>query len=88
MAAGMATGKCWFKVPSALKFVLKGKPAYKNLSFLQLQRTVYSFEKIITPKHLIELCVQSLQFRKDRHMLGEKDVETDNLKNQLLKIKQ
>ena len=27
MAAGMAIGKCWFKVPSALKFVLKGKPA-------------------------------------------------------------
>lgn len=27
MAAGMATGKCWFKVPSALKFVLKNKPA-------------------------------------------------------------
>ncbi|MCT4596254.1 MAG: 3-isopropylmalate dehydratase large subunit [Vallitalea sp.] len=27
MAAGMATGKCWFKVPSALKFVLTGKPA-------------------------------------------------------------
>ncbi len=27
MAAGMATGQCWFKVPSALKFVLKGKPA-------------------------------------------------------------
>ena len=27
MAAGMATGKCWFKVPSALKFVLKGKPS-------------------------------------------------------------
>jgi 3-isopropylmalate/(R)-2-methylmalate dehydratase large subunit len=26
MAAGMATGKCWFKVPSALKFVLTGKP--------------------------------------------------------------
>lgn len=26
MAAGMATGKCWFKVPSAVKFVLKGKP--------------------------------------------------------------
>lgn len=26
MAAGMATGKCWFKVPPALKFVLKGKP--------------------------------------------------------------
>lgn len=26
MAAGMATGKCWFKVPSALKFDLKGKP--------------------------------------------------------------
>lgn len=25
MAAGMATGKTWFKVPSALKFVLKGK---------------------------------------------------------------
>lgn len=27
MAAGMATGKAWFKVPSALQFVLKGKPA-------------------------------------------------------------
>lgn len=27
MAAGMATGMCWFKVPSALKFVLKNKPA-------------------------------------------------------------
>lgn len=27
MAAGMATGKCWFKVPSALKFVLSGKPS-------------------------------------------------------------
>ncbi len=25
MAAGMATGKCWFKVPSAIKIVLKGK---------------------------------------------------------------
>ncbi|SHJ59699.1 3-isopropylmalate dehydratase large subunit [Paramaledivibacter caminithermalis] len=25
MAAGMATGKCWFKVPRALKFVLTGK---------------------------------------------------------------
>lgn len=27
MAAGMATGKAWFKVPSAIKFELKGKPA-------------------------------------------------------------
>jgi 3-isopropylmalate/(R)-2-methylmalate dehydratase large subunit len=27
MAAGMATGKAWFKVPSALKFILSGKPA-------------------------------------------------------------
>lgn len=27
MAAGMKTGKAWFKVPSAIKFVLKGKPA-------------------------------------------------------------
>jgi len=26
MAAGMATGKLWFKVPSAIKFILKGKP--------------------------------------------------------------
>ena len=26
MAVGMATGKCWFKVPQAIKFVLKGKP--------------------------------------------------------------
>ena len=25
MAAGMATGKAWFKVPSAIRFVLKGK---------------------------------------------------------------
>ena len=27
MAAGMATGKAWFKVPSAIKFILSGKPA-------------------------------------------------------------
>ena len=27
MAAGMATGKAWFKVPSAIKVVLTGKPA-------------------------------------------------------------
>lgn len=27
MAAGMATGKAWFKVPDAIKFVLKNKPA-------------------------------------------------------------
>lgn len=27
MAAGMATGKCWFKVPSAIKIVLTGKLA-------------------------------------------------------------
>lgn len=27
MAAGMVTGKAWFKVPAALKFVLTGKPA-------------------------------------------------------------
>ena len=27
MAAGMMSGKCWFKVPSAIKFVLKGRPA-------------------------------------------------------------
>lgn len=27
MAAAMATGKCWFKVPGALKFVLTGKPS-------------------------------------------------------------
>lgn len=27
MAAGMATGKCWFKVPKAIKFELKGKPS-------------------------------------------------------------
>lgn len=26
MAAGMRTGKAWFKVPAALKFTLKGKP--------------------------------------------------------------
>lgn len=26
MAAGMISGKAWFKVPSAIKFVLKGKP--------------------------------------------------------------
>ena len=27
MAAGMMSGKCWFKVPSAIKFVLRGRPA-------------------------------------------------------------
>ncbi len=27
MAAGMATGKAWFKVPGAIRFVLTGKPA-------------------------------------------------------------
>ncbi|MDE6075028.1 MAG: 3-isopropylmalate dehydratase large subunit, partial [Clostridia bacterium] len=27
MAAGMLTQKCWFKVPSAIKFELTGKPA-------------------------------------------------------------
>lgn len=27
MAAGMATGQCWFKVPSAIKFILKNQPA-------------------------------------------------------------
>lgn len=27
MAAGMATGEAWFKVPAALKFILTGKPA-------------------------------------------------------------
>ena len=27
MAAGMASGKAWFKVPSAIKFVLKNKPS-------------------------------------------------------------
>ena len=26
MAAGMATGEAWFKVPEAIKFVLTGKP--------------------------------------------------------------
>ncbi len=27
MAAGMATGKCWIKVPGAIKFILKNRPA-------------------------------------------------------------
>lgn len=27
MAVGMATGKCWFRVPAALKFILEGKPS-------------------------------------------------------------
>jgi len=27
MAAGMVTGKAWFRVPSALRFILKGKPS-------------------------------------------------------------
>ncbi|MDR3263951.1 MAG: 3-isopropylmalate dehydratase large subunit [Clostridiales bacterium] len=31
IAAAMATGEAWFKVPSAIKFVLKNKPA-KNIS--------------------------------------------------------
>ncbi|MDR5659572.1 3-isopropylmalate dehydratase large subunit [Serpentinicella sp. ANB-PHB4] len=32
MAAGMAIGQCWFKVPSAIKFVLTGKPQNKWVS--------------------------------------------------------
>ena len=28
MAAGMATGKAWFKVPDAIKFILKGQPSH------------------------------------------------------------
>ena len=28
MAAGMATGKAWFKVPDAIKFILIGKPSH------------------------------------------------------------
>jgi len=32
MAAGMATGQAWFKVPNALKFVLTGKPTNKWVS--------------------------------------------------------
>ena len=27
LAAGMATGKCWFKVPGAIKFVIDGRPS-------------------------------------------------------------
>ncbi len=27
MAVGMATGKCWFRVPSAIKVILKGQPS-------------------------------------------------------------
>ena len=27
MAAGMMSGKCWFKIPQAIKFVLSGQPA-------------------------------------------------------------
>lgn len=27
MAAGMATGEAWFKIPEAIKFILKGKPS-------------------------------------------------------------
>ena len=27
MAIGMATGECWFKVPSAIKFNIIGKPS-------------------------------------------------------------
>ena len=30
MAAGMATGQAWFKVPEAIKFNLKGKPLRKT----------------------------------------------------------
>ncbi|MDU6854367.1 MAG: 3-isopropylmalate dehydratase large subunit [Zhenhengia sp.] len=28
MAAGMATGKAWFKVPDAIKFILRGQPSH------------------------------------------------------------
>ena len=34
MAAGMATGKAWFKVPSAIKFNIVGKPAEWTAHFI------------------------------------------------------
>ena len=44
MAAGMVTGKAWFKVPSAIQFELTGKPAKwvsgKAVSYTHLPRTV------------------------------------------------
>ena len=33
IATGMATGELWFKVPSAIKFVLTGKPVRSGLKF-------------------------------------------------------
>ena len=39
MAAGMMSGECWFKVPSAIKFVLHGKPG-KNVCGKDLIRHI------------------------------------------------
>ena len=36
MAAGMATGKCWFKIPEAIKFDLRGKLAPNVLSLIHI----------------------------------------------------
>ena len=46
MAAGMATGKAWFKVPSAIKFVLKGSfQKYVSGKDLILQK--FSHQRIL-----------------------------------------
>ena len=56
MAAGMATGQAWFKVPSAIKFNLTGKPAKwasgkdiilhiigMNVSYIHLLRNKHNY---------------------------------------------
>ena len=42
MAAGMATGKAWFKVPSAIRFNIVGKPA-KWVSEMCIRDRAYGF---------------------------------------------
>ena len=48
MAAGMATGKAWFKVPSAIKIVLTGKmPKWKRAgSISQAGQGSTAFRKV------------------------------------------
>ncbi len=58
MACGMATGKAWFKVPSAIKFVLKGK----------LQKYVSGKDVIL---HIIGMIGVSGALYKSMEFVGE-----------------
>ena len=40
MAAGMATGKAWFKVPSAIKFNIVGKPSINEYNGIRTPQII------------------------------------------------